>query len=372
MYNNLGGTNLTTATNLVLPTVRLTNADGLKMIGELENDNNIVSIDIPWNATNEVVASFSSRGPVATNWMIKPDVCAPGVSIRSTNRGTGYVSMNGTSMASPHVAGAAALILQANPSWGVDEVKAALMNTAQELRMANGTVYPHNTQGAGSIRVADAIITQTLALPGSHSFGVFEPKGGKEVSRQHFTIKNLSSQAVRYTFEADFKGNNDAIKITISNNTLVQSNRSQQVNMNIQVDTSALEKGYYEGKIKVSDGKNVINVPTILFIQEPDFPPVTHAYYAETEDEKVVTVFSPGGADYVQFLLYRDAFTGNRGTLIGAFGGYYNIEAGFNDFVWDGMINDNMIQPGFYHIGASGEISGRTSNATTTRIRITR
>ncbi|WP_256583522.1 S8 family serine peptidase, partial [Pseudomonas sp. 2995-1] len=62
-------------------------------------------------------------------------------------------------MSAPHVAGAAALVLEAHPEWSVDFVKAALMNTAENLFDADGNLYSHNSQGAGSIRVLDAINT---------------------------------------------------------------------------------------------------------------------------------------------------------------------------------------------------------------------
>ena len=65
---------------------------------------------------NDAMASFSSRGPTL-DLRIKPDVTAPDVNIMSTRSGGGYVSFSGTSMATPHVAGAAALIRQAHPAW---------------------------------------------------------------------------------------------------------------------------------------------------------------------------------------------------------------------------------------------------------------
>ena len=85
-------------------------------------------------ATDDVdnIASFSGRGPTP-DLRIKPDLVAPGSSIRSTARGDGYTVLSGTSMSTPHAAGAAALILHAHPDWEPAKVKAALMNHALPL-----------------------------------------------------------------------------------------------------------------------------------------------------------------------------------------------------------------------------------------------
>ncbi len=77
-------------------------------------------------------------------WMIKPDVSAPGVNIVSTipthdpKNPHGYGSKQGTSMASPHVAGTAALLKQAKPDWTPEQIKGVLMNTAEKLTDENG------------------------------------------------------------------------------------------------------------------------------------------------------------------------------------------------------------------------------------------
>ena len=102
------------------------------------------------------IASFSSRGPSECGGTgaleIKPEVVAPGVGIRSAVRGNGYAVFQGTSMASPHVAGAVLLLKEAFPSASGTEIKFALYNTAIDL----GDPGEDNTYGNGLIDVEAA------------------------------------------------------------------------------------------------------------------------------------------------------------------------------------------------------------------------
>jgi uncharacterized repeat protein (TIGR01451 family) len=91
-------------------------------------------------------ALFSSRGPSPWN-EIKPEVAAPGVNILSTFPGNGYATANGTSMAAPHVAGLAALLLQADSSLTPDEIEEIIKTTADPL----GTIRPNNDTGWGFV-----------------------------------------------------------------------------------------------------------------------------------------------------------------------------------------------------------------------------
>ncbi|MEH7235254.1 S8 family serine peptidase [Bacillus sp. JJ1562] len=358
IYNNVAGETPDVA-GMAVPTIKTTQADGNKLLAELEKGNNKVSFNITFaRSVDETMADFSSRGPVTGTWMVKPDVSAPGVNITSTvpthdpANPHGYAAYQGTSMASPHVAGAAALLLQAHPDWNVDDVKAALMNTAAELKDSTGKIYPHNTQGAGSIRPLEAINTNTLATPGSHSFGVFYKDKGKQVEKQHFTLKNLSKERKTYSFDVTFDGNPAGIKVMTSNNLKVNAGQSQKVNLNVQVDAGKLESGYYEGTIKISDGKQTFDVPTILFVKEPDYPRAEAAFVSLDDNGNLTQVggFFPGGAEEADFFVYLSNADGQPLGYLGDIALYENVPAGYQYFDWNGTLSDGFKLPkGYYY-----------------------
>ena len=104
---------------------------------------------------DDEIADFSSRGP--SHWgEIKPEISAPGVSIRSALPGGAYGSKQGTSMAAPHVAGVIALILQADASLTITAVEEALISTAMPLPAA-GSV-PNNDYGWGRVDAYGAVM----------------------------------------------------------------------------------------------------------------------------------------------------------------------------------------------------------------------
>lgn len=346
IFNNVAGEHADVP-GMAVPTIKTTLADGQKLLAELEAGNNKVSFNIQFDkSVDETMADFSSRGPVTLTWMIKPDVSAPGVNIVSTMPGGGYGALQGTSMSSPHVAGAAALLLEKNPSWGTENVKAALMNTAVDvIDPATGEVYPHNTQGAGSIRIVDALDTKTLVTPGSHSFGKFVKDSGKQVEKQSFEINNLSNERKTYSFDVEFAGNPEGIKVMLSNNLKVNAGKSQKVNFNVQVDTSKLEPGYYEGSIEVSDGTQSFDVPTILFVGEPDYPRVTGAYMDKATDGYYVGAYLPGGAEVLEYDLYIYNPNGTIGGFVDTLGSFENAPIPFHEFLWDGTVQGGINVP---------------------------
>jgi subtilisin family serine protease len=85
------------------------------------------------------VASFSSGGPTPVSLLLKPDVTAPGVDVLSSVPAHDFETLDGTSMAAPHVAGGAALLLQRHPTWTVQQVKSALASTGAEVHPAGSS-----------------------------------------------------------------------------------------------------------------------------------------------------------------------------------------------------------------------------------------
>lgn len=118
-------------------------------------------------SSSDTIASFSSRGAVTVDGSnrLKPDVSAPGVSVRSSVPGGGYSSFSGTSMAGPHVAGLVGLLLSANPGrvGQVDAIESAIQSsavprtTSQTCGGVSGSAIPNNTYGYGRVNALAAV-----------------------------------------------------------------------------------------------------------------------------------------------------------------------------------------------------------------------
>lgn len=159
-----------------------------------EYNNSIKLVD---NNLNDTLSAFSSRGPRRGDSLLKPDISAPGQSIFSTAVGTGDegTSLNGTSMASPHVAGSMALLRQMHPDWTVEELKALAMNTANKdlrsARAANSPIYGPGRIGAGRITLTDAAGGDVIAYNANEAGVVSVSFGAVEVVGETTAVKNI-------------------------------------------------------------------------------------------------------------------------------------------------------------------------------------
>jgi minor extracellular serine protease Vpr len=156
-----------------IPAVMVAQADGQALEAELANVGNlfptVITPPTPVPTTANELAGFSSRGPAPFTGIIKPDMVAPGVDILSSVF-VGYELFQGTSMASPHVAGASAVVLQKHPTWNPKQVKSALTTTATDLGL-----QPWE-QGSGLLDIDAALGANAFFWPTNASFGTFKGK----------------------------------------------------------------------------------------------------------------------------------------------------------------------------------------------------
>lgn len=249
------------------------------------------------------LAPFSSRGPVAASWEIKPDVVAPGVAIRSTIPG-GYLALHGTSMAAPHVSGACALIKQAHPDWGPEKIKAALMNTAVPLTKEKGQPYRVYEQGAGRIRIREAIKTETLAVPGSLHFGKFALGDSHRKETRYITIFNEGDERKKYSFRLPKAGPGFDWQLPLSFS--LEPKEAKKVAVSLTVNPEKLTKKMYDGYLLLEAGSQTIRIPYIFVIEEPDYPRIMGFEFVPGDREGTYRyeVYLPGGAEELGIALF--------------------------------------------------------------------
>jgi len=190
---------------ITIPVVFITQTDGQFIHSQL----GLGPVDLTWNpsihtitlpaTTGGLISSFSSYG-LAADLSLKPDISAPGGNIFSTYplELGGYTSISGTSMASPHTAGIAALYLQAHPGTSSQVMRSILQNTAlPRLWFGNpglGFNEVVGRSGAGLVQADKAILATTFISPGKLSLG--ESEAGPVT--QTLTVRNDGPDVVTY------------------------------------------------------------------------------------------------------------------------------------------------------------------------------
>jgi subtilisin family serine protease len=210
-----GGENLIrmNVENTRIPSVFITRSSGLALRDYLKsNAGSLISLSplATVSATADVIAEFSSRGP-STLETLKPDIAAPGTYIYSADLRSinpdGFSAVSGTSQASPHVAGAAALVKQLHPTWTPAQVKSALMSSASTDVFTNSgksALTGVLAMGAGRVDLARAVsVTATFSSDngtGSLSFGIKKLKKKALSLSQDLTIKNVGNGQNTFNF----------------------------------------------------------------------------------------------------------------------------------------------------------------------------
>lgn len=163
--------------------------------------------------TTDQIASFSSRGPTP-RFDLKPDLVAPGVEIRSTVPTAlwkpGQYRMSGTSMAAPHVAGAAALLRQLHPQQSAEQIKSELIGTSHHL-----ADLPVTTQGSGRLDVAAAAHSELTTSPATVSFGLADLSKSTVRATRTVTLTNSGDRSLKASLNATGSAKASPTQVTL-------------------------------------------------------------------------------------------------------------------------------------------------------------
>ncbi len=252
----------------------------------------------------DIIAGFSSRGPPILQTpgvgfssgeldKVKPDVTAPGVNVYSSvNGGCGstgcFAFFQGTSMATPHVAGSAAVLKQLHPDWSPAQVKSALVNTAHrpvKSQTSGAALLNPMDRGGGRIDLAAAIsITATIETrPSSQPSDVSQPSvsfgeipSSGIVRSFDITMASVSSGTVTYTIAVVAGKAGPSITPSVTMVTLASGGTAV---FSVTLTTSpSLPDGDYFGDIVISGGTVAISVPYWVRIDPSGFPSSGHIF----------------------------------------------------------------------------------------------
>jgi subtilisin family serine protease len=284
VYNSAaGGDTLLTmgpgahAADVTIPSWFLRRTDGLNMVAFANANPGAAQakFDYSPHATanpGDVMAGFSSRGP-SQDKLIKPDVVAPGVDVLSSGYGSGdypgpfvgFGSASGTSMATPHVAGSAALLRQLHPGWTPAQIKSALMTTATEnVWLDSNQTIPAGVldRGAGRIDLTKAGNPGLTLDQPSLSAGELSPGQAKDFTIQATDVSGAPSS---WTVSAVKTAGGANFEITPGAGSLgVPAGGTAALAVHVAASPTAAP-GSYEGKVVLDNGAGgVLHVPVWL------------------------------------------------------------------------------------------------------------
>ncbi len=254
----------------------------------------------------DVPSEFSSRGPRVGDFALKPDIAAPGEAVVAA-RAAGtlpdeavddhHARLDGTSMATPHVAGAAAILAAAHPDWTGERIKSTLMSTAHPVEAG---VYE---QGAGRLDVGRAVTQPVTASPASLSMGFVRwPHDGPAPEPKAVTYRNAGPADVTLTLALDTWDSTGApapAGMFRTDRTEVTVPAGGAATVTVTFDPGAGPVGTYGGRLVATGGDTVVQT-TVGGHKEPESYDLT--LRMTDRDGKGIPPGSPAGLAIVQNL----------------------------------------------------------------------
>ncbi|NJD77411.1 MAG: PGF-pre-PGF domain-containing protein [Candidatus Methanoperedens sp.] len=215
--------------------------------------------------SDDTIASFSDRGPSAFG-RLDPDVVAPGVTINSTSYTGSYTNKSGTSMSTPHVSGAAALLLQKNPALSPAQVRAILMHTSSNLTSSH--VFE---KGAGIINLTNAFTYNISAnINGDDRWEESVIPTFSTIGK--LTLNNTNTYAVNFTFSieamTDLEGDNSipVSSFSVPAYEMISAGSSKTIDLTFTSPTDT-KPGIYGTTLIVSNSTaGTLRIPVVITI----------------------------------------------------------------------------------------------------------
>jgi len=226
------------------------------------------------NGRSGVVTSFSSAGPTAFGHRLKPDVAAPGGEILSSTlpefAGAPFAPFDGTSMATPHVAGAAALLVQRHPGWSAPQIKSALVSSAgpawgNTLRTAEASVL---LAGGGLVNVQSADDPLIFTEPASLSFGDLNVNGGPRKRTLLLSVSDAGGGAGTWTVEVRPQSASSGAGLSVPGSVVVGPGGTTDVGISATATAQAVAGDNY-GFLALRRGTTIRRVPYAFFVTRP-------------------------------------------------------------------------------------------------------
>ncbi|HEX2960396.1 MAG TPA: S8 family serine peptidase [Ignavibacteriales bacterium] len=258
------------------------------------------------------LAYFSSRGPSKRLFAIKPDILAPGVGIRSCFLNGGYQTFEGTSMASPMVAGVCALLKHMHRSWTPEMIKSAVMTTAMDYNLSP------MSYGAGRVNALRAMNINSFAIPSVINFGIDTLNSNTWIRKDTITILNQSSSVQSYNITIE--GLTSGIMIEADHNLLsLQPGEPGKVVFTLTVDTKTIQSMYmesysYGGKVNIRGTSDNLVIPW-AFVRGPfvqvNFtkPPEFSCIFGKYETHVLEREWTSNDLDQAEFLLEKGGYS---------------------------------------------------------------
>ncbi|WP_404455860.1 S8 family serine peptidase [Virgibacillus necropolis] len=305
IYNNEKGNFSGSVANqqdpIQIPVASVSKSAGQWLLNQIQNGD--LYMETNYQEIPKTIASFSSRGPVTVNWDIKPDVVAPGANILSTVP-SGYASLQGTSMAAPHVAGALALVKEAHPKWTVDQLTNALKTTAKPLYDTSGKILDPIVQGMGLIQPKAAIQTDTILHEPLLSFGKVERH--QEMKTVNLTVENTSNREQDYYFT--IPNQQKGLRWHLPQVFTVKANGKKTIPIKVDVTSNWLSKGIHQGYLALNSEGKTYQLPYLFLNETGDYQKAMGLEFslkAFSDDTYVYRLYVTDDVEHITVDLYN-------------------------------------------------------------------